>query len=53
MENSYEAPDVSLISAIGSFVLGEKFWGVLEWDSVIGWGYGWNYANDIDEADDC
>ena len=52
MENSYEAPDVSVISRIGSFVLGYKPWGVADWDAILGWGYGWNYSNDIDEADD-
>lgn len=52
MENSYEAPDVSVISKIGNFVLGEKPWGVLDWDAIVGWGFGWNYTNDIDEADD-
>ena len=51
MKNSYEAPDVSIISRVGSFVLGQKPWGMVEWDAILGFGYGWYYENDIDEDD--
>ena len=51
MKNSYEAPKVSIISRIGSFVLGQKpsIW--LEVDAFLGWGWGLFAIDDLDEGE--
>jgi hypothetical protein len=51
MKNSYEAPAVSIISGIGSFVLGQKPWALCELDAVLGWGWGFFPWNDLDEGE--
>jgi hypothetical protein len=51
MKNSYEAPEISIVSRVGSFVLGQKPWGRVEWDAVLGFGYGWDFINDLDEGE--
>ena len=51
MKNSYEASEISIISRIGSFVLGQKPLRWFEIDAFLGWGWGLFPLDDLDEGE--
>ena len=52
MKNGYEAPEVSIISRIGSFVLGVKPWATMEFDAIQGFGFAFFvWLSDLDEGE--